>query len=419
VFSSGQTSLRRTRKAALKRKKVPPHSFSPDHFWAPKQELPERLPELHRQPHLTHDEQCERGWNENDASANIIVIDNGLTLHRHPVAQSTDAIRGKMSYERGLHAIEFTWEHGQRGTHAVIGLCTDKMILERPGYCSLIGADDQGWGWDLTRNRLFHGGGMVRVGSNVPIKNERENGSHTKPSDVCKKCAKKDKKTQHSAKQCHVDVYDEDDNNCFYPCPHEEYQIPARVVMILDCDNGLFGGHKCKGGSMAQAFGWVKSNGLCSEADDAYKCADQASTECTSSTCSISSASCTKVLKAGDVTGYTSVSQTENALEAAVTQQPVSIAIEADQQVFQHYTGGVLTSEACGETLDHGVLIVGYGTDNGQKYWKVKNSWGNGWGEGGYVRIERGTKGAGQCGINSMASYPIVKKTRPGELIEV
>ena len=134
------------------------------------------------------------------------------------------------------------------------------MILERPGYCSLIGADDQGWGWDLTRNRLFHGGGMVRVGSNVPIKNERENGNHAKPSDVCKRCAKKDKKTQHSAKQCHVDVYDEDDNNCFYPCPHEEYQIPARVVMILDCDNGWFG-FMTDGHWLGVAFSTLKKEG--------------------------------------------------------------------------------------------------------------------------------------------------------------
>merc|ERR1712217_898495 len=135
---------------------------------------------------------------------------------------------------------------------------------------------------------------------------------------------------------------------------------------ILDCDTG---GNKCRGGSMAQAFEWVKENGLCAESDDAYKCADQSSSECTASTCSASSGSCSKVIQAGDVTGCTQVSQSEGALEAAVAQQPVSVAIEADQQVFQHYTGGVLTSSACGSNLDHGVLAVGYGSDNGQKHW--------------------------------------------------
>jgi len=173
---------------------------------------------------------------------------------------------------------------------------------------------------------------------------------------------------------------------------------------ILDCDKG---GNKCQGGSMDQAFDWVAQNGLMSEADDSYKCADQSSSECQSSTCPTGGS---KVLAIGDVTGHTDVDQTEGALEAAVAQQPVSVAIEADQQVFQHYTKGVLTNEACGENLDHGVLVVGYGTDNGQKYWKVKNSWGTTFGEEGYIRIERGAAEAGgECGIRKGAVFPTVK----------
>jgi C1A family cysteine protease len=158
---------------------------------------------------------------------------------------------------------------------------------------------------------------------------------------------------------------------------------------ILDCDKG---GNKCQGGSMDQAFGWVATNGLLAEKDDTYKCADQTSDECTSSQCP--DGAFTQVLKPGDVTGHTDVDQTEGALEAAVMKQPVSVAIEADQTVFQHYKSGVLTNDACGENLDHGVLIVGYGTDNGQKYWKVKNSWGAVFGEEGYIRIERGDAAA-------------------------
>merc|ERR1712183_333436 len=181
---------------------------------------------------------------------------------------------------------------------------------------------------------------------------------------------------------------------------------------ILDCDTG---GHKCRGGSMAQSFGWVKQNGICSEKDDSYKCQDQASATCTQSTCSKSSGTCSKVLKPGDVTGYQGVGGTENALEAAVTKQPVSVAIEADKAVFQHYTGGVLKDEACGENLDHGVLVVGYGTDaTDGKYWKVKNSWGTSHGEAGYWRIERGsTQQGGECGIRKAAVYPNVKGGGP------
>jgi len=92
-----------------------------------------------------------------------------------------------------------------------------------------------------------------------------------------------------------------------------------------------------------------------------------------------------------------------SALQSAVAQQPVSVAIEADQSAFQFYSSGVLTS-GCGQTLDHGVLVVGYGTLNGVDYWKVKNSWGPTWGQDGYILIQRSS--ANLCGILSAASYP-------------
>merc|ERR1712019_208520 len=112
----------------------------------------------------------------------------------------------------------------------------------------------------------------------------------------------------------------------------------------------------------------------------------------------------------GGVTGYKSVGSlfskaTVADLESAIDQQPVSIAIEADQSSFQHYTGGILTS-GCGTNLDHGVLAVGY--DSSQGYWKVKNSWGASWGDAGYVKIS--TSG-NTCGIHSDASYPTVSAT--------
>merc|ERR1711994_916700 len=104
----------------------------------------------------------------------------------------------------------------------------------------------------------------------------------------------------------------------------------------------------------------------------------------------------------------------EQALMEAVSEGPVSVAIEADQQAFQLYRGGVL-SKTCGTKLDHGVLSVGYGTDSesNQDYWLIKNSWGTTWGEQGFGRLLRGKNSKGECGILMQPSYPVVSG-KPG-----
>merc|ERR1712187_851471 len=95
-----------------------------------------------------------------------------------------------------------------------------------------------------------------------------------------------------------------------------------------------------------------------------------------------------------------SVGASSSSLKSALNQGPVSVAIEADQNAFQGYTGGVITS-GCGTNLDHGVTAVAYTSD----YFIVKNSWGTSWGQNGYVYIS--TSG-NVCGIHSDASYPTV-----------
>jgi len=110
----------------------------------------------------------QNSWNPDDRSLNIYVKeDDLLTLHRHPVAQSTDCIRSKVGYERGLHLFELTWPSQQRGTHAVVGLATLAAPLHSVGYQSLIGNNDQTWGWDLGRNKAYHDSNNI-PGVNYP-----------------------------------------------------------------------------------------------------------------------------------------------------------------------------------------------------------------------------------------------------------
>ena len=95
-----------------------------------------------------------------------------------------------------------------------------------------------------------------------------------------------------------------------------------------------------------------------------------------------------------------------SALMASIEAAPTSVAIEADKIAFQGYTSGILNSSACGTSLDHGVLAVGYGTEDGQAYYLVKNSWGASWGDNGYVKIANNGDGAGICGIQMSAVRP-------------
>jgi len=168
---------------------------------------------------------------------------------------------------------------------------------------------------------------------------------------------------------------------------------------LVDCA-GTEGNQGCNGGLMDNGFMYVESaGGLCTENQYPYVARKQYYHCGTIDSCT----------KNDPISGYHDVPRNDRAaLEAAVCQGPVSIAIEADQSSFQGYTGGVLTS-GCGKQLDHGVLIVGMGTLDGTDYWKVKNSWGPSWGMNGYILIARDASangGAGVCGILGSASYP-------------
>ncbi|XP_049950151.1 protein gustavus isoform X1 [Schistocerca serialis cubense] len=118
---------------------------------------PARLDILLDMPPASRECQIKHAWNSEDRSLNIFVKDDDkLTFHRHPVAQSTDCIRGKVGLTKGLHVWEVHWSTRQRGTHAVVGVATQDAPLHSVGYQSLVGSNDQSWGWDLGRNKLYH-----------------------------------------------------------------------------------------------------------------------------------------------------------------------------------------------------------------------------------------------------------------------
>jgi C1A family cysteine protease len=175
---------------------------------------------------------------------------------------------------------------------------------------------------------------------------------------------------------------------------------------LVDCDTRKNGGKDmgCNGGLMDNAFAWIEKNGgLCSEGDYPYTSGDTKTAGTCESTCDIVSNSV--------VTSFNDVHSSNDVdMMTALSKQPVSIAIEADQKDFQLYSSGVFTG-SCGTNLDHGVLAVGYGSLDGQDFYKVKNSWGTTWGDGGYILLGRGdefNKGQGQCGMLLQASYPEV-----------
>jgi len=169
---------------------------------------------------------------------------------------------------------------------------------------------------------------------------------------------------------------------------------------LVDCSLRNLG---CQGGNAAWAINYEKGVNLATETSYPYKA--------TKGTCEADFAT---AIPQGGVTGYKSVGKnfaifflpaTIPDMMSALQQQPVSIAIQADQTSFQSYKNGVLT-DGCGQQLDHAVLAVGYGQKSGNDYWLVKNSWGTSWGSEGYIKIGRGEENL--CGVLSQPIYPVV-----------
>jgi len=162
----------------------------------------------------------------------------------------------------------------------------------------------------------------------------------------------------------------------------------------VDCDRKSDEG--CDGGEMEDAVDYVSKQGIETEGTYPYKGSN--------GKCKYSKS---KVIKGLKVTGYTFVhKKSENALKAAIAKTTVAVSMDADGVAL--YDSGIFNGKHCGTVLNHGVLGVGYGSENGKDYFLIKNSFSEDWGENGYIRLIRhdGTGKVGICGITEDNIYP-------------
>lgn len=184
----------------------------------PDYQKPFRLDAILEQPAVSKEVAEKHTWNPADRSLNIYVKpEDPFTLHRHPVAQSTDCIRGKQAYERGLHVWEITWNKQQRGTHAVVGVGDGQCVLHCAGYMSLVGNSKQSWGWDIGRLKIYHD---IKV----------QSGSNAQSYPVTR------------------------DQN-------ENFTVPDKFLMVLDMDEGTLS-YVVDGKYLGVAFGGLKGKKL-------------------------------------------------------------------------------------------------------------------------------------------------------------
>nr|XP_035924577.1 pro-cathepsin H isoform X3 [Halichoerus grypus] len=164
---------------------------------------------------------------------------------------------------------------------------------------------------------------------------------------------------------------------------------------LVDCAQN-FNNHGCQGGLPSQAFEYIRYNkGIMGEDSYPYEGQD--------GDCKFQPSKAIAFVK--DVANIT-INDEEAMVEAVALYNPVSFAFEVTRD-FMMYRKGVYSSTSCHKTPDkvnHAVLAVGYGEQNGIPYWIVKNSWGPQWGMNGYFLIERGKN---MCGLAACASYPI------------
>lgn len=217
--------------------------------------------------------------------------------------------------------------------------------------------------------------------------------------------------------------------SAWYLANKETMKAPVTLSteQVIECDSH---DNACYGGFPSGAFQYIKEHGIASEADYPYNvehhticlanqtfnetcgdgmCDDPPLTNYCDLSCSAKGHQ-----PVAHVTSWVALPTAEDQIAAYLFQHgPVSVCLDASGKVgaiipwLQFYKHGIADpSFRCTDTVNHAVLLVGYGTEDGKQYWSLKNSWGEKWGESGYFRLIRGE---GRCGMNTIATAPVAK----------
>ena len=172
--------------------------------------------------------------------------------------------------------------------------------------------------------------------------------------------------------------------------------ISLSEQQLVDCA-GAFNNFGCNGGLPSQAFEYIKYNGGL-DTEEAYPYTGK------DGVCKFTAKNvAVRVIDSINIT----LGAEDELKQAVAFVRPVSVAFEVAKD-FRFYNNGVYTSTICGSTpmdVNHAVLAVGYGVEDGVPYWIIKNSWGSNWGDNGYFKMELGKN---MCGVATCASYPVV-----------
>ncbi|OQS00090.1 long-chain-fatty-acid-CoA ligase [Thraustotheca clavata] len=183
----------------------------------------------------------------------------------------------------------------------------------------------------------------------------------------------------------------------------ELYDLSEQQVVSCDTADGNKG---CEGGYEDKALDWIhKQGGLCLESSYPYTSGQSDNSGSCQSSCKVK-----KLPYIGNVVNI----QGEDALTTALNKQPITVAVEAGNDVWQHYKSGTV-SHCPGAQSDHAVIAVGYGSENGKNFYKIRNSWSSSWGDQGYIRLGRGVGGKGICNVAELPAYPQIQSTATAE----